>query len=195
MNLRADLQTIASWITPNSSVLDLGCGDGELLAWLQKEKSVSGYGVEIDVHRVAAGISRGINILQGDLEAGLNTFGDASFDYVVLSLTLQSIRNVEGILVEMLRVGGTAIVTFPNFGYWENRWQLLRGRMPVSETLPYQWYDTPNIHLCTLNDFEDLCRNHHWRILERMVTHGGQPITALPNLLGSLAFFRIQAEY
>lgn len=194
MNLRPDLKTIASWIQPNSRVLDLGCGDGELLHWLAHEKQVFGYGVEIDVHKVAAGINKGLNIIQTDLESGLSAFESNSFDYVVLSLTLQAMRNVETIMAEILRVGRTGIITFPNFGYWENRWQLLLGRMPVSDTLPYQWYDTPNIHLCTLNDFDAFCQEHGWAVLEKSVTHQGQVVQFLPNWRGSVAFFRIETQ-
>lgn len=193
MNLRPDLHTVASWITPGSRVLDLGCGNGELLHWLADNKHVHGYGVEIDVNKVATGIGRGLNIIQADLEAGLSMFESGSFDYVVLSLTLQSMRNVEAILAEMLRVGRIVIVTFPNFGYWENRWQLLRGRMPVSDTIPYQWYDTPNIHLCTVRDFDAFCREHGWRVQEKRVMHKGRVVRALPNWRGSVAFFRIEA--
>lgn len=192
MNLRPDLQTIAQWIKPDSRVLDLGCGNGELLHWLAHEKQVHGYGVEIDVNKVAIGIGKGLNIIQNDLESGLSMFESGSFDYVVLSLTLQAMRNVEAILAEMLRVGRTGIVTFPNFGYWENRWQLLQGRMPVSDTLPYQWYDTPNIHLCTVRDFDFFCREHDWKVLEKRVTHQGEVIQLLPNWRGSVAFFRIE---
>lgn len=194
MSLRPDLQTIANWIKPNSRVLDLGCGDGELLAYLAREKSVDGYGVEIDVDKVVACVEKNVNVLQYDLESGLAVFESNSFDYVVLSLTIQAMHNVEGILSEMLRVGRTGIVTFPNFGYWENRWQLLHGRMPVSDTLPYQWYNTPNIHLCTLRDFDIFCQEHGWTVLEKLVTHQGQPVTLLPNWLGSVAYFRLQAD-
>lgn len=193
MNLRPDLQTIASWIQPNTRVLDLGCGDGELLHWLAHEKQVEGYGVEIDVNKVAAGIGKGLNIIHADLESGLSAFETHSFDYVVLSLTLQAMRNVESILADILRVGRTGIITFPNFGYWENRWQLMLGRMPVSDTLPYQWYDTPNIHLCTLNDFDVFCQEHNWAVLEKSVSHQGHIVKVLPNWRGSVAFFRIQA--
>ena len=142
--LRTDLQCIADWIVPGSRVLDLGCGDGQLLASLARNKNVTGFGVEIDVDQVVNCIGNGLNVIQTDLESGLSAFESESFDYVVLSLTIQAMHNIEGILAEMLRVGRTGIVTFPNFGFWENRWQILCGRMPVSETIPYEWYNTPN---------------------------------------------------
>lgn len=189
---RPDLARIAAWIAPQTRVLDLGCGDGELLAHLRDAKQVSGYGVEIDMQGVIGCVARGVNVIQRDLESGLAGFEADSFDYVVLSLTIQSMRHVEAIIDEMLRVGRTGIVTFPNFGYWENRWQLALGRMPVSETIPYQWYNTPNIHLCTLNDFDQLLGQHGARITSQMVMHQGRRITFLPNLLGSLALVRFE---
>ncbi|WP_374347182.1 methionine biosynthesis protein MetW [Chitinimonas sp.] len=190
--LRPDLARIASWIAPQTRVLDLGCGDGALLAHLREQKQVAGYGVEIDMDGVIGCVANGVNVIQRDLESGLAGFEANSFDYVVLSLTIQSMKQVELILDEMLRVGRTGIVTFPNFGYWENRWQLLFGRMPVSETIPYQWYDTPNIHLCTLDDFDDLVRARGARVKASMVLHQGQRITFLPNLRGSLALVRFE---
>ncbi len=189
--LRPDLQLIADWIRPKSRVLDLGCGDGALLAYLQQHKNVSGYGVEIDVDNVVAGVAAGINVLQGDLEAGLSTFEADRFDTVVLSQTIQAMHHTEEILVDMLRVAGEAIVTFPNFGYWRNRVQILQGRMPVSERMPYQWYNTPNIHWCMLGDFDALCAKNNIRVRERRVMTGGKTINFMPNLLGSLAFYRV----
>lgn len=188
--LRADLQYVADWIKPASRVLDLGCGDGELLASLSHEKQVTSYGVEIDIDKVITCVGKGLNVIQSDLESGLATFESGSFDYVVLSLTIQAMHNIEGILAEMLRVGRTGIVTFPNFGYWENRWQLLLGRMPVSETIPYEWYNTPNIHFCTLADFDQLLSKLGMRIENQQVLHLGEKVEFLPNLLGSLAMVR-----
>ncbi|GAA5784508.1 methionine biosynthesis protein MetW [Chitiniphilus shinanonensis] len=190
--LRSDLRHIADWITPASSVLDLGCGDGSLLAWLAANKQCRGYGVEIDVDSVTACVARGVDVIQSDMEAGLSTFEDNAFDFVVLSLTIQAMHNVEGILQEMLRVGRTGIVTFPNFGYWENRWQLLLGRMPVSETIPYEWYNTPNIHLCTVYDFERLLKKLGMWPTGQVVLHLGEKVDFLPNLLGSLALVRFE---
>lgn len=188
--LRPDLQHIAQWIKPHSRVLDLGCGEGDLLAWLAREKHTRGYGVEIDVNRMVTCVEKGLNVIQTDLESGLSTFEDQSFDYVVLSLTIQAMHNIEGILAEMLRVGKTGIVTFPNFGFWENRWQILCGRMPVSETIPYEWYNTPNIHFCTLGDFEQLLTTLDMKTEKRIVLHQGEEVHFLPNLLGSLALVR-----
>ncbi|MGQ5521721.1 methionine biosynthesis protein MetW [Chitinimonas sp. PSY-7] len=192
--LRPDLARIASWIAPGTRVLDLGCGDGELLAHLHTNKQASGYGIEIDMAGVIGCTTRGVNVIQRDLESGLAGFEANSFDYVVLSLTIQSMKHVEAIIDEMLRVGRTGIVTFPNFGYWENRYQLALGRMPVSETIPYQWYNTPNIHLCTLNDFDALLAKHGARITSQIVMHQGRRITFLPNLLGSLALVRFERQ-
>ena len=190
---RPDLATIAQWVRPNARVLDLGCGDGMLLRYLWKERNAEGYGVEIDDAKVGASVRNDINVLQMNLEAGLSAFGDGSFDYVILSQTLQAMRHTEAIMREMLRVGREAIVSFPNFGHWSGRLQVLAGRMPVSESLPYEWYNTPNLHLCTIADFEDLAADLGMKILERVVLHEGRAVHTLPNLLGSLAIYRCSA--
>ena len=192
-NLRPDLRYVADWIKPEASVLDLGCADGALLHWLARNKKVHGYGVEIDVAGVTACVERGVDVIQSDLESGLGTFEDNSFDFVVLSLTIQAMHNVENILKEMLRVGRTGIVTFPNFGFWENRWQLALGRMPVSETLPYEWYNTPNIHLCTVYDFGRLLHKLGMHPTGEVVMHQNARVHLLPNLRGSLALMRFEA--
>jgi methionine biosynthesis protein MetW len=189
---RPDFAAIADWVRPGSRVLDLGCGDGTLLRYLWRERNASGYGVEIDDAGVLACIGNGVNVIQSDLDSGLSDFEDRAFDYVILSQTLQAVRHSERIVGEMLRVGREGIVTFPNFGYWKNRLQVARGKMPVSDNLPFQWYDTPNIHLCTINDFEDFCGVHGVRILERTVITSGSPVSFLPNLLGALAVYRFQ---
>jgi len=189
---RPDLEAIAAWVRPDASVLDLGCGDGLLLKHLRETRNVRGYGIEIEDEKVIASVANGVNVIQGNLEGGLAGFDSGSFDYVILSLTLQAVRHTEEILREMLRVGREAIVTFPNFGYWRHRWQVIRGRMPVPDELPYQWYDTPNVHLCTIEDFEAFCNTHGVRILERLVLDEGRPVTVLPNLRGSLAVFRFE---
>jgi len=189
---RADFSTIAGWIAPSARVLDLGCGDGSLFAYLRESRRVTGYGIEIDDGGVLASIGNGVNVIQSDLESGLAGFDDKSFDSVILSQTLQAMRHTEEIILEMLRVGREAIVTFPNFGHWSHRLQVLRGRMPVSKSLPYQWYDTPNIHLCTVADFDAFCVAHAFRVLERVVLHETRRVTVLPNLLGSLAIYRFQ---
>ena len=190
---RADFAAIAQWVKPGARVLDLGCGDGVLFKYLKRERDISGYGVEIDDANVLACVKNGVNVVQRNLERGLREFDDQSFDYVILSQTLQAMRNGERILHEMLRVGREGIVTFPNFGYWRNRVHVLRGRMPVSDTLPYQWFDTPNIHLCTLDDFERFCGERSIRILERKVLTGGEPVNVMPNLLGALAIYHFGA--
>jgi len=187
---RPDFAAIAQWVTPGARALDLGCGDGSLLRYLWEAKQVRGYGVEIEDAAVVACVQNDVNVLQMDLESGLAAFGDRSFDCVILSETLQAIHHTENLMREMLRVGREAIVSFPNFGHWEARIQVLFGRMPVSEELPYEWYDTPNVHLCTLSDFEDLCRKLGVRIRERLVLHEGRAVSFLPNVLGSLAVYR-----
>jgi methionine biosynthesis protein MetW len=190
---RADFAAIAQWVTPRARVLDLGCGDGALFKYLKRERDISGYGVEIDDANVLACVNNGVNVVQRNLEGGLREFEDQSFDYVILSQTLQAMRNGERIIREMLRVGREGIVTFPNFGYWRNRMHVLRGRMPLSDNLPYQWFDTPNIHLCTLDDFERFCGERSIRILQRQVLTGGGAVNVMPNLLGALAIYHFGA--
>lgn len=189
---RRDFTAIGQWIAPGAKVLDLGCGDGSLLRYLRDSRSTAGYGVEIDDDRVLACVKSGVNVIQGDLERGLSEFESRSFDYVVLSQTLQAVRNSERIVADMLRVGREGIVTFPNFGYWKNRLQVIGGHMPVSDNLPYEWHDTPNVHLCTIADFERFCADREVKILERKVLTRGRPVSVLPNLLGSLAVYRFQ---
>lgn len=189
---RADFATIAPWIAKGARVLDLGCGDGSLLAYLKRERGAAGYGIEIDGAGVLASIRNGVNVLQSDLESGLAGFDDASFDCVILSQTLQAMRHTEAIVNEMLRVGRDAIVTFPNFGHWTHRLQILRGRMPVSSSLPYQWYDTPNIHLCTVADFDAFLAARRIAIENRVVLAQGQPVNAFANLRGELAIYRFR---
>jgi methionine biosynthesis protein MetW len=192
--MRPDLEAIVRWVPQGARVLDLGCGDGALLSHLWQARQAPGYGVEIEDKQVVACVANDVNVIQADLESGLSLFTDGSFDCVILSQTLQAMRHQEAILREMLRVGREAIVSFPNFGHWSARLQVLLGRMPVSDTLPYEWYETPNLHHCTITDFEDLCRRMGIRIRERLVLHKGGPVTALPNLLGSLAVYRCTAK-
>ena len=189
---RADFVAIAGWVPPDSTVLDLGCGDGLLLRYLKQTRSIRGYGIEIDDDNIIACVKNGVNVIQSDLERGLAGFDAGSFDYVILSQTLQAMRRTEEIVLEMLRVGRQGIVSFPNFGRWDQRLQVLAGRMPVSDELPYQWFDTPNVHLCTIADFESFCVSHSIRVIERVVMHKGRPVSFMPNLFGSLAVFRFE---
>ena len=189
ITLRPDFAAIAGWVSMGSSVLDLGCGDGGLLRYLRESRQVTGYGVEIDDDGVAACVKNGVNVIQTDLDRGLSDFENRSFDYVILSLTLQTVKNTERVIAEMLRVGREGIVTFPNFGYWKNRLQIAAGRMPVSENLPYQWFNTPNVHLCTIADFEEFCAGRGIRVVERKVLTRGKPVQLWPNLFGALAVF------
>ena len=191
---RQDFAIIAGWVGFGSKVLDLGCGDGTLLQFLRGSLEVKGYGVEKDDANWLACLQNGNNVIQMDLEAGLSGFEDQSFDTVILSQTLQAMHNTEEIVQEMLRVGHEIIVTFPNFGYWRNRIQITGGRMPVSKILPYQWFNTPNVHLCTINDFDQFCKNHKITVIERKVITEGNEVSFMPNLLGNLAMYRLKAS-
>ena len=196
MQLRSDLALISEWVEPGSRVLDLGCGDGALLAHLRDTRGVSGYGLEIDDRHVAMCTAAGVNVIQADLDAGLADFRSGQFDYVIMTQTLQAIRFPDRLLTDMLRVGREGIVTFPNFGHWKPRVHLgLSGRMPISRALPNQWFNTPNIHLCTLKDFEQLCHTLKFRILRRAVVdiaHRERPaIRLFPNLFGEIAIYRL----
>ena len=186
---RADFAAIAESITIGASVLDLGCGDGTLLRYLKDTRRTTGYGVEIADEGVLGCVKNGVNVVQSDLERGLSGFDDDSFDYVVLSQTLQAMKNSEIIIREMLRVGREGIVTFPNFGYWKNRLEVLRGRMPISDNLPFEWFNTPNVRLCTVADFEHFCSERGIRIVDRKVLTNGKAVNVAPNLLGALAVY------
>jgi len=193
---RPDFDLIAAWIQPGHRVLDLGCGDGTLLKHLIETRGVQGWGVEIEDANILAAIKNGINVIQGNLEKGLDEFADQAYDHVVLSRTLQTVRHTERILQEMLRVGREAVVSFPNFAYWKNLRSVLDGRMPVSEDLPYQWYDSPNVRFFTLLDFEALCDKMGLIIRERSVLdEEGNPVAGADNrevnFLGSLAVYRL----
>ena len=189
---RPDFAAIAAWIPEGASVLDLGCGDGSLLRYLKQTRNIRGYGVEISDEGIEACILNGVNVIQSDLDSGLSGFENGSFDYVILSQTLQATRHTEPLMQEMLRVGREGIVSFPNFGFWKSRLSILTGHMPVSKELPYQWYDTPNVHLCTLHDFESFCSKYKMQILARRVMTDEYTITIMPNLLGSMAVYRFK---
>lgn len=191
MSTRFDFEVIARWVQPGDTALDLGCGDGSLLAFLRDTRGIKGYGVEADPNRVVACIRNGVNVLQIDLEKGLTDFNDGQFDHVIMSLSLQAVHHTEKILDEMLRVGREAVVSFPNFGYWKHRQAILNGRMPVSETLPYEWYDTPNVRFFTIADFEALCEQRGIRILERAAFDEDKPVAEEANFLASMAMYRL----
>ncbi|PVY68102.1 methionine biosynthesis protein MetW [Pusillimonas noertemannii] len=191
--LRPDLARIAGWIDTESRVLDLGCGDGTLLAHLRDKKSVDGAGVEFDDARVISAVRRGVRVVQQNLEEGLALFDDQQFDSVVLSQTLQAMHHTEHILREMARVARYGIVSFPNFGYWPHGFSILRGRMPVTGEMPYQWYDTPNIHLCTLKDFEALASKLGLRITHLATFNGGKEVKFLAGWRSTLAVYRFES--
>ncbi len=196
--MRTDLDIISQWITPSSRVLDLACGDGTLLSRLASDKSVFGYGLEIDDSYISECISKGVNVIEHNLDTdSLDTFGDRSFDTVIMTQALQTMRYPDNVLEEMLRIGKECIVTFPNFGYWKARIHLaLKGRMPVSDLMPYEWYDTPNIHFCTFKDFEILCKQRGISVKRRQVTPTRNPIDILgakllPNFFGETAIYHL----
>lgn len=190
---RRDFAIIAGWVKDGARVLDLGCGDGALLADLKDARRVRGYGIDIADDNVLACLKRGVNVIQSDLESGLAGFADRSFDTIILSQTLQQIRSVETIIDEMLRVGREVIVTFPNFAYWRHRAQLgIRGTMPVSTSLPYEWYNTPNVRMFTVREFDRFCADRGIDIIDRTVLAGERRVTLQPNLFGQLAFYRIR---
>ena len=190
---RRDFAIIAGWVHENARVLDLGCGDGELLEELRMRKKIRGYGIDIADENVLACLKRGVNVIQSDLESGLAGFGDRSFDTVILSQTLQQIHRVETIIYEMLRVGREVIVTFPNFAYWRHRVQLgMRGTMPISDTLPYAWYNTPNVRMFTVREFDRFCAARGIAVIDCEVLSGERRVGFAPNLFGQLAFYRIR---
>jgi methionine biosynthesis protein MetW len=194
--MRLDLSHIQRWIAPGSRVLDLGCGDGVFLEFLRDQRQVRGTGLEIDQDYITSAIARGLNVIEQNMDEGLGNFPDQSFDTVVLALALQAVNYPDRVLEEMLRIGREGIVTFPNFGHWRCRLMLgIRGRMPVSSFMPYTWYDTPNIHFCTVKDFEDLCRSKGIRILARDVVGNTQRQPLLsnkwPNLFATTAIYHI----
>lgn len=190
--LRPDLAFIADWVKVGSDVLDVGCGDGVMLDYLQTDKLCSGYGIEIADDKVLACTARGINVIQQDMEDGLHLFGEKAFDTVLCLSSLQMMKHVEPLLRDIARVGNEAIVSFPNFGYWPHRTALLRGKMPVSKSLPYEWYDTPNVRCATIYDFADLADDVGLTVMECVALHEGKQIHWLPNLRGSLAVFRLK---
>jgi methionine biosynthesis protein MetW len=191
---RANLEIIAGMVPPGARVLDLGCGDGELLAHLQRTRGCSGYGIEIADGNVLACTKRGVSVIQLNLEDGLALFEDASFDVVLQLETLQNLRHTEDMLRETARVGRIGIVSFPNFAHWPNRLRVLAGRMPVTKALPYQWYDTPNIRVGTHADFEVLARKIGLKLTDAFGLQQGRIVRRWPNLLASVAVFRFERD-
>jgi methionine biosynthesis protein MetW len=192
MSERKDLEVIASLVPQGARVLDLGCGTGELLAYLQKHRGCTGYGIEIDDANLLACARRGVNVIQLNLEEGLQLFDDHSFDVVLQLETLQHLRNTENMLRETARVGRIGIVSFPNFAHWPNRLSVVRGRMPVTRALPYEWYDTPNIRVGTYADFEVLARKNRLEILDSFGLQAGEVVRRWPNLRASVAVFKFE---
>lgn len=189
--LRPDLAAIAAWIAPGSSVLDLGCGDGSLLAWLQREKGCRCVGVELDDAKVLACANHGVEVIQQDLENGLALFSDRSFDTVLQLETLQMVIHTEAMLRELGRVGRESVVTFPNFAFWSHRISIARGRMPVTRSLPYQWYDTPNLRFATFADFRELACRSGFTLRDQFALRDGRVVRLFPNLFGRVAVFRL----
>ena len=192
MSERKDMELIAAAVPAGSRVLDLGCGNGELLAWLQRHKGCTGYGIEIADANVHACVQRGVNVIQLNLEEGLALFDDRSFDVVLQIDTLQHLRNTERMLRETARVGRIGIVAFPNFAHWPNRVRVLSGRMPVTRALPYQWYDTPNIRVGTYADFEVLAGKCGLQVTDSFGLQAGHVVRRWPNLMASVAAFRFE---
>lgn len=192
MSERKDLEVIAGLVPPGSRVLDLGCGNGTLLALLRDTRGCSGYGIELDDAKLLECAQRGVNVIQRNLDEGLAIFGDASFDVVLQLGTLTNLHRTEELLRETARVGRVGIVSLPNFAHWPNRLAVLRGRMPVSKALPYQWYDTPNVRFGTHADFELLARRCGLRVLDSFGLHAGAVVRRWPNLLASTAVFRVE---
>lgn len=194
--MRIDHQIIENWIKPNSRILDLGCGDGTLLKRLTESKNIHGYGIDISAENILRCVENDVNVIEQNVDEGLNNFENHSFDTVIMSQTIQTMQFPDKVLVEMLRVGKECIVTFPNFGHWRARLQLLiNGRMPVSDILPFEWYNTPNIHFCTFKDFEVLCEALNISIVNRAVVASRSSGHLLqhfhPNLFGETAIYRV----
>ncbi len=194
--MRPDLAIIEQLIPSGSRVLDLGCGDGNLLHYLQEEKQVHGIGLEIDELNIENCLEKGVNVIEQNLDQGLSNFQSNSFDTVLLAQTIQALSKPDILIDEMLRIGEYGIVTFPNFGNWKSRLYLFsRGRMPVSKFMPYEWYDTPNIHFCTVKDFDALCAEKNIRVLTRTVVdsqhQGSWYMKMWPNFLGEIAIYHI----
>ena len=193
-NSRYDFPIIENWTHQNSKVLDLGCGDGTLLNYLKEKKDIKGFGIEKNKDNWLLSLKNNIDVIQMDLEAGLAGFETNSFDLVILSRTIQSMNHIEEIIHEMMRVGKEVIITFPNFGYWKNRFQIMQGNMPVSDELPYKWFETPNIHLCTIQDFDNLCRANKIKVEQRLILTDKKSVNFYPNFFGALALYKLVSK-
>ena len=193
-NSRYDFPIIENWTHQNSKVLDLGCGDGSLLNYLKEKKDIKGFVIEKNKDNWLLSLKNNIDVIQMDLEAGLAGFETNSFDLVILSRTIQSMNHIEEIIHEMMRVGKEVIITFPNFGYWKNRFQIMQGNMPVSDELPYKWFETPNIHLCTIQDFDNLCRENKIKVEQRLILTDKKSVNFCPNLFGALALYKLVSK-
>ena len=193
-NSRYDFPIIENWTHQNSKVLDLGCGDGSLLNYLKEKKDIKGFGIEKNKDNWLLSLKNNIDVIQMDLEAGLAGFETNSFDLVILSRTIQSMNHIEEIIHEMMRVGKEVIITFPNFGYWRNRFQIMQGNMPVSDELPYKWFETPNIHLCTIQDFDNLCRENKIKVEQRLILTDKKSVNFYPNFFGALALYKLVSK-
>lgn len=200
-SIRPEFQLISDWIQPNSHVLDLGCGDGQLLTYLRDKSNISGYGMEIDPDKNIKAMQAGLNVIQSNLDINniCDYFDEGSFDYLIMTQAIQVVTRPDLLLDEMLAVGKQCIITFPNFGHWRMRLQLLlKGRMPETETLPYHWYDTPNIRMCTFKDFEALCAEKNIEVVDRTVVNSshqsGWGMKLFPNWLGEVALYKIQRK-
>jgi methionine biosynthesis protein MetW len=192
--LREDLAIIADWIPKGSSVLDLGCGDGALMGHLAYNKQCRGYGVEIDDAQVLQCVQRGVNVIQRNIEEGLSMFGQGQFDIAVLSMSLQVTKETEKVIREMSTVARQCIVSFPNFGHWFHIWSIFKGRMPVSNEMPFQWYNTPNLHLATVHDFEDFLAQLNLRIVKSTFLRDGQPVNLLRAKRATQAIYQFEAR-
>ena len=193
-NSRYDFPIIENWTHQNSKVLDLGCGDGTLLNYLKEKKDIKGFGIEKNKDNWLLSLKNNIDVIQMDLEIGLAGFETNSFDLVILSRTIQSMNHIEEIIHEMMRVGKEVIITFPNFGYWKNRFQIMQGNMPVSDELPYKWFETPNIHLCTIQDFDNLCRENKIKVEQRLILTDKKSVNFYPNFFGALALYKLVSK-
>ena len=192
--MKKEFKVIAELLPNNTRVLDVGCGDGSLMNFLRGKKNIEVRGLEINQENVQLCIRKGLPVIQGNAETELHQFPDQSFDYVVLSQTLQAFYNPEEVLKNLLRIGKAVIVSIPNFGYWKNRLQILQGFMPVSKELPFNWFDTPNVHLCTIHDFDNFCKKNKIKINERLILTDKKSVNFYPNFFGALALYKLVSK-